>query len=104
MRVPVDPHQNAGYRSETVPETHLDRSRADLRARDLAEVAGSEAGAARRIEYRMVAEVLRFSAELEAALKAAPAGWRDKNLQIVFRIEVVRDNVGPPKVLSSYVW
>ena len=52
----------------------------------------------------MVAEVLRFSAELEAALKAAPAGWRDKNLQIVFRIEVVRDNVGPPKVLSSYVW
>jgi hypothetical protein len=51
-----------------------------------------------------VGEFLTRPDLLEAALANAPAGWRDKNLQIVFRTEVVKDNVGPPKVLAAYVW
>jgi hypothetical protein len=41
---------------------------------------------------------------LERALRQAPAGWRDKNLQILFRVEVVRDSVGVPTVMATYVW
>jgi hypothetical protein len=41
---------------------------------------------------------------LERALRATPAGWQDKNLQILFRVEVVRDNVGTPSIAATYVW
>jgi hypothetical protein len=41
---------------------------------------------------------------LERALRQAPAGWRDKNLQILFRVEVVRDSVGVPTITATYVW
>jgi hypothetical protein len=51
-----------------------------------------------------VGEFLTHPELLEPALRAAPAGWQSKNLQIVFEIEVVRDDVGPPKVLATHVW
>ncbi len=51
-----------------------------------------------------VGEFLTRPELLEPALEGAPAGWRNKNLQVVFRTEIVRDSVGPPKVLASYVW
>jgi hypothetical protein len=41
---------------------------------------------------------------LDPALASAPAGWENRNLQIVFQVEVVRDNVGPPKVIAAHVW
>ena len=49
-------------------------------------------------------ELLTRPALLERALKHAPAGWQDKNLQIFFRVEVVRDNVGTPSIAATYVW
>ncbi len=51
-----------------------------------------------------VGEFLTRPELLEPALESAPAGWRTKNLQVVFQTEIVRDNVGPPKVLATYVW
>jgi hypothetical protein len=41
---------------------------------------------------------------LEPALAGLADGWADKNLQLVFQVEVVRDNVGPPKVIASHLW
>ena len=49
-------------------------------------------------------EFLTRPALLERALQQAPAGWRDKNLQILFRVEVVRDSVGMPTITATYVW
>jgi hypothetical protein len=49
-------------------------------------------------------ELLTRPALLERALRQAPAGWQDKNLQILFRVEIVRDNVGTPSIASTYVW
>ena len=49
-------------------------------------------------------EFLTRPALLERALQQAPAGWRDKNLQILFRVEVVRDSVGVPTITATYVW
>jgi hypothetical protein len=51
-----------------------------------------------------VGEFLTHPELLEPALRRAPEGWQNKNLQIVFEIEVVRDDVGPPKVLAAHVW
>ena len=41
---------------------------------------------------------------LEPVLRKLPSGWQSRNLQIVFRVEVVRDSVGPPQVLATHVW
>jgi hypothetical protein len=49
-------------------------------------------------------ELLTRPALLERALQQAPAGWQDKNLQILFRVEIVRDNVGTPSIAATYVW
>lgn len=50
-----------------------------------------------------VGEFLTRPEQLEAALGTAP-DWSLKNLQIVFRVEIVQDNVGPPKVLAVHTW
>jgi hypothetical protein len=49
-------------------------------------------------------ELLTRRSLLEPALRALPAGWQDRNLELVFRVEVVRDNVAPPQVLAWHVW
>ncbi len=49
-------------------------------------------------------EFLTRSDLLEPVLRTLPAGWQRRNLQIVFRVEVLRDNVGPPQVLATHVW
>lgn len=49
-------------------------------------------------------EFLTRAEVLEPVLRKLPADWEKRNLQIVFRAEVVRDNVGPPQVLATHVW
>lgn len=34
----------------------------------------------------------------------APAGWADKNLQVVLSTEVVKGSSGPPKIEATYFW
>ena len=51
-----------------------------------------------------VGEFLTRRELLEPVLRALPHGWQQRNLQIVFRVEVLRDNVGPPQVLATHVW
>jgi hypothetical protein len=51
-----------------------------------------------------VGEFLTRREVLEPVLRTLPKGWQQRNLQIVFRVEVLRDNVGPPQVLATHVW
>jgi len=51
-----------------------------------------------------VGEFLTRSDLLDPVLRELPAGWQQRNLQIVFRVEVVRDSIGPPQVLATHVW
>jgi hypothetical protein len=51
-----------------------------------------------------VGEFLTRPELLEPVLRGLAADWPSKNVQIVFRIEIVRDNIGPPKVLATEVW
>lgn len=51
-----------------------------------------------------VGEFLTRPGRLEPALRKAAPGWEKQNLQIVFRTEIMRDNIGPPQVLATHVW
>jgi hypothetical protein len=51
-----------------------------------------------------VGEFLTRPELLNPALASAPDGWPDRNLEIVIQVEVVGDNVGPPKVLAVNTW
>jgi hypothetical protein len=51
-----------------------------------------------------VGEIVTRPEILSAALATLPQGWADRNLQMIFQVEVVRDNVGPPKLIASHVW
>jgi hypothetical protein len=41
---------------------------------------------------------------LEAALRSVPNDWESKNLQILIRVERLRDGVGTPEVMATHVW
>ena len=41
---------------------------------------------------------------LEEFVKSAPRNWQNKNLQIVIAAPIVDGSLGPPRIVSSYVW
>jgi hypothetical protein len=41
---------------------------------------------------------------LAEALRNAPKGWRDKNLQLVLQLKVISGAPTPPKVVASHFW
>jgi hypothetical protein len=41
---------------------------------------------------------------LQAVAERAPAGWQDRNMQIVIGTEVIQENSGPPRVLATAFW
>ncbi len=41
---------------------------------------------------------------LAAALHDAPAGWQQKNLQLVLRMQVIANSPASPKVVAAYYW
>jgi hypothetical protein len=41
---------------------------------------------------------------LAEALRSAPKGWRDKNLQLVLQLKVISGAPTPAKVVASYFW
>jgi hypothetical protein len=49
-------------------------------------------------------ELLTAPEYLGQALKGAPQGWEQKNIQIVFSTPVVDGNPGPPKFVALHVW
>jgi hypothetical protein len=51
-----------------------------------------------------VGEIVTRPEILSAALATLPQGWADRNLQMIFQVEVVRDNIGPPKLIAAHVW
>ena len=41
---------------------------------------------------------------LSALTSTAPAGWEEKNVQVVLGTEVVNGVPGPPKVVAKHFW
>jgi hypothetical protein len=48
--------------------------------------------------------VLATPAELSAILAKVPAGWAERNVQIVLRMKVIGNTPAEPAVIASYVW
>jgi hypothetical protein len=42
--------------------------------------------------------------QLAVVLRALPAGWENKNLQVVLRVRVIGNTPAQPEVAASYVW
>ena len=62
----------------------------------LAGVAGGATGDA--------VEFVTNRSELEAFAKQAPAGWQNRNVQILIAVSVVDGSHGSPHVVATYVW
>lgn len=50
------------------------------------------------------AELLTSKPHLESALRALPADWEEKSLQLVIETQIVDGDAGPPRVVASRVW
>ena len=51
-----------------------------------------------------VGEFVTNRDQLQPVLAAAPSGWQDKNMQILFKVERLRDGVGAPQIKAIHVW
>lgn len=47
---------------------------------------------------------LTDEAYLRKLAESAPAGWQDRNMQIVIGTEVIQENSGPPRILATTFW
>jgi hypothetical protein len=50
------------------------------------------------------ADLVTNSALLQEALRGLPAGWQQKNLQIVLHVEVISGSPSVPTVVATHVW
>jgi hypothetical protein len=57
-----------------------------------------------RIAVAGMGDLLSSQAGLAALERATPGAWRDKNAEIVLRVQVDRGSPFPPEVIASHVW
>ena len=50
------------------------------------------------------ADFLSSPQSFREAVRSAPPGWAQKNMQVVLQTKVAGDMPGPPQVLSVHVW
>ena len=50
------------------------------------------------------ADLVTNPALLEDALRKLPAGWQEKNIQIVLHVEIVSGSPSVPTVVATHVW
>lgn len=50
------------------------------------------------------AELLTSKSRLESALRALPADWQSKSVQMVIETQILDGDAGPPRVVASRVW
>jgi hypothetical protein len=50
------------------------------------------------------AELLTSKPHLETALRALPADWQRKSVQMVLETQILDGEAGPPRVVASHVW
>jgi hypothetical protein len=97
----------------------IDRSRTDSQGRwllkeDFAVISRVENPRTRRITITVAGlygygtlaagKFLTDPANLQAMAQRAPAGWQDRNMQIVIRTEVIQGDAGPPVVVAAAFW
>jgi hypothetical protein len=50
------------------------------------------------------AELLTSKPRLETALRALPADWQTKSVQLVLETQILDGDAGPPRIVASRVW
>jgi hypothetical protein len=50
------------------------------------------------------AELLTSKPRLEGALRALPADWQTKSVQLVLETQILDGDAGPPRIVASHVW
>jgi hypothetical protein len=58
----------------------------------------------RHFGTRAASEFLSVPKYMDEAVRAAGAGWEDKNLQVVLSTRLTGVNSGPPRILATYFW
>jgi hypothetical protein len=53
---------------------------------------------------QVAGEILTNPAHLSKALKDAPKGWQNRNLQLLFKVEVFGNTAGAPVMVASKFW
>jgi hypothetical protein len=53
---------------------------------------------------QVAGQILTDPTSLGKALKDAPAGWQNRNVQLLFRVEVFGNNAGQPALIASKYW
>ncbi len=53
---------------------------------------------------QVAGEILTNPAYLSKALRGAPRDWDEKNMQLLFRVEVFGNTAGSPDLVESYFW
>jgi hypothetical protein len=53
---------------------------------------------------QVAGQILTDPTSLGKALKDAPAGWHNRNLQLLFRVEVFGNSAGQPALIASKYW
>jgi hypothetical protein len=53
---------------------------------------------------QVAGEILTNPAYLSKALRNAPSDWDEKNMQLLFRVEVFGDTAGSPDLVGSFFW
>jgi hypothetical protein len=49
-------------------------------------------------------EFLTDQGYMDGFVNGAPAGWEDRNLQVVLATSVIKGNSGPPRVVATHFW
>jgi hypothetical protein len=57
-----------------------------------------------RIAVAATGELLVSADGLSALERATPGAWKDKNVELVLRVQVDRGSPFPPEVVASHVW
>jgi len=48
--------------------------------------------------------LLSDAGQLNAILEKLPAGWENRNLQLVLQVKVIGNTPGQPSIVATHVW
>lgn len=61
-------------------------------------------GGIKHYATQAAAELVTNPEFLRNLIEKLPAGWRNRNLQIIFRTVLVQERAGPPQIIAVHVW
>jgi hypothetical protein len=61
-------------------------------------------GGVTHLGTRAAGEFVTSPAHMAELAKTAPAGWQNKNLQVVLEVKIVGKTPGPPRIVAAHYW